>query len=39
MTLWWQVLAALNDDTLDDTEREKILARGAPRARRPLRRR
>jgi hypothetical protein len=27
--LWRQVLAALNDDTLDDAEREKILALGA----------
>lgn len=29
MTLWRQVLTALNDDTLDDTEREAIMARGA----------
>ncbi|AVI00238.1 hypothetical protein C5L38_34875 (plasmid) [Streptomyces sp. WAC00288] len=29
MTLWRQVLAALNDDTLDDAERERVLARGA----------
>ncbi|MFI6967284.1 hypothetical protein [Streptomyces sp. NPDC050255] len=29
MTLWRQVLAALNDTTLDDTEREAIVARGA----------
>ncbi|MEU5061238.1 MULTISPECIES: hypothetical protein [unclassified Streptomyces] len=29
MTLWRQALAALNDDTLDDAEREAILARGA----------
>ncbi|MGW8700153.1 hypothetical protein ACWGOK_24960 [Streptomyces eurythermus] len=29
MTLWRQVLAALNDDTLDDATREQILARGA----------
>ncbi|MEU8892545.1 hypothetical protein [Streptomyces sp. NPDC048442] len=31
MTLWRQVLAALNDRTLDDTERERIVARGAAR--------
>lgn len=29
MTLGRQVLAALNDDSLDDAEREKIVARGA----------
>nr|WSX47692.1 hypothetical protein OG409_01115 [Streptomyces sp. NBC_00974] len=30
MTLWRQVLAAaLNDTTLDDAERERIVARGA----------
>ncbi|WP_424862725.1 hypothetical protein [Streptomyces sp. MMS24-I29] len=29
MTLWRQVLAALNDDTLDDAAREQIVARGA----------
>ncbi|MFI1769766.1 hypothetical protein ACH41H_48420 [Streptomyces sp. NPDC020800] len=29
MTLWRQVLAALNDTTLDDAEREAIVARGA----------
>lgn len=29
MTLWRQVLAALNDDTLDDTEREGLVACGA----------
>ncbi|MER6599732.1 hypothetical protein ACWDBC_08335 [Streptomyces parvus] len=29
MTLWRQVLAALNGDTLDDAEREAIVARGA----------
>ncbi|MGW0604093.1 hypothetical protein [Streptomyces sp. NPDC002640] len=29
MTLWRQVLAALTDDTLDDAEREAIVARGA----------
>ncbi|MEU2181032.1 hypothetical protein [Streptomyces thermolilacinus] len=29
MTLWRQVLAALTDDTPDDAEREKIVARGA----------
>ncbi|MEU9663954.1 hypothetical protein [Streptomyces chartreusis] len=28
-TLWRQVLVALNDDTLDDAERETIVARGA----------
>ncbi|MGW7201300.1 hypothetical protein [Streptomyces chryseus] len=28
-TLWRQVLAALTDDTLDDAEREAIVARGA----------
>ncbi|WP_327378849.1 hypothetical protein OG393_33590 (plasmid) [Streptomyces sp. NBC_01216] len=29
MTLWRQVLAALSDDTLDDSTREEIVARGA----------
>ncbi|WP_420082830.1 hypothetical protein ACN6AT_37555 (plasmid) [Streptomyces sp. JL4002] len=29
MTLWRQVLTALNDNTLDDAEREAIVARGA----------
>ncbi|MFJ8752221.1 hypothetical protein ACIREO_23235 [Streptomyces sp. NPDC102441] len=29
MTLWRQVLAALNDSTLDDAARERIVARGA----------
>ncbi|PCG82304.1 hypothetical protein CIB93_30825 [Streptomyces sp. WZ.A104] len=29
MTLWRQVLAALNDDTLDDAAREQMAARGA----------
>ncbi|MBT2529802.1 hypothetical protein J7E91_31605 [Streptomyces sp. ISL-99] len=29
MTLWRQVLAALNDDSLDDATREEIIARGA----------
>ncbi|MGW7029751.1 hypothetical protein ACWGFX_21605 [Streptomyces xanthophaeus] len=29
MTLWRQVLAALNDQSLDTAEREVILARGA----------
>ncbi|MGA5065588.1 hypothetical protein ACPB9E_17830 [Streptomyces exfoliatus] len=29
MTLWRQILSALQDDTLDDTEREAVLARGA----------
>ncbi|MGW3820158.1 hypothetical protein [Streptomyces sp. NPDC005046] len=29
MTLWRQVLAALSDTTLDDAEREAIVARGA----------
>ena len=29
MTLWRQVLAALTDDTLDDAEREAIVACGA----------
>ncbi|MFV0138132.1 hypothetical protein ACLGIH_34130 [Streptomyces sp. HMX87] len=29
MTLWRQVLAPLNDDTLDDAERGQIVARGA----------
>lgn len=29
MTLWRQVLAALNDTTLDDADREGIVARGA----------
>lgn len=29
MTLWRQVLAALNDTSLNDTEREAIVARGA----------
>ncbi|MER0445740.1 hypothetical protein ABR738_14415 [Streptomyces sp. Edi4] len=29
MTLWRQVLAALNDPALDDAERERIVARGA----------
>ncbi|MBX9427008.1 hypothetical protein [Streptomyces lateritius] len=28
-TLWRQILAALTDDTLDDAEREAIVARGA----------
>jgi hypothetical protein len=31
VTLWRQVLAALNDDTLVDAEREQIVARGAAR--------
>ncbi|GAA2516340.1 hypothetical protein [Streptomyces gobitricini] len=30
-TLWRQVLAALTDDTLDDAEREAIVARSAAR--------
>ncbi|MFF1411214.1 hypothetical protein ACFVX6_15705 [Streptomyces sp. NPDC058289] len=29
MTLWRQVLAALSDDTLEEAERERVLARGA----------
>ncbi|MQY40744.1 hypothetical protein SRB17_87770 [Streptomyces sp. RB17] len=29
MTLWRQVPAALTDDTLDDAERTRIVARGA----------
>ncbi|MCZ4097443.1 hypothetical protein G3I60_07190 [Streptomyces sp. SID13666] len=29
MTLWRQVLAALNDDSLGDAEREASVARGA----------
>ncbi|MEU9700164.1 hypothetical protein [Streptomyces sp. NPDC047981] len=29
VTLWRQVLAALNDDTLDDAAREQMVARGA----------
>ncbi|MFF5933162.1 hypothetical protein [Streptomyces sp. NPDC012508] len=29
MTLWRQVLSALHDDSLDDAEREAIVARGA----------
>ncbi len=28
-TLWRQILTALTDDTLDDAEREQLLARGA----------